>query len=122
MRRGFVAITTVLVISAVAVATVSTAMLLGVGEMLASFAGMEGQESLQLVEGCVEDALIKIHANSAWAGGTLNRPEGSCTVTINSPNPNWNITVTTTSGDFQRKVQVVFTRGTSLVITSWEEI
>lgn len=122
MKRGFVAITSVLVISAVALATVSTVMLLGVGEMLGSFAGMKGEESLQLVEGCVEDALLKIHGNSAWAGGPLNPPEGDCLVTINSGNPNWDITVAATSGDYQRKVRVVFGRGTSLVISSWEEI
>lgn len=122
MKKGFVAITSVLVISAVSLSIVATVMLLGVGELLGSFAGVQSSGNLAFVEGCAEDALIKIHTNSTWTGGSITRPEGTCTVVVNSSNPNWDITVTSGTGDYQRKIQVKATRGTSLTVTSWEEI
>ncbi len=122
MKQGFIAITTVLVISAVALSAVATVMILGIGELQGSYSGVEAETSLALVEGCAEDALQEVHDSSTWAGGTLVRPEGNCIVTINSGNPNWDITVAASAGNYQRRVQIIFSRGTSITITSWEEI
>lgn len=122
MKTGFVATASVLVISAVVTAAVVTVVLLGVGEAQGSLAGVKGEEGLQLVEGCVEDALLAVWNDSSWAGGILDHPAGSCEVTLTSGNPNWDMTVAAATGDYRRRVRVQFTRGTSITMTSWEEI
>ena len=122
MKNGMIAISTVLIISAVLIAVVTTVSYLAIGEGQASLAQTLGESNLALVEGCAEDALQKFHDNGSYAGGSITRPEGTCTVTVNAGAPNYDVTVTAASGDYARKVQIKFTRGTSIVITSWQEI
>src|ERR1044072_3420848 len=117
-RNGFVAISTVLIVSAVTLAVMLTVSFLSIGEGQASLAGYLGESDLALVEGCAEDALQKFHDNGSYAGGSFTRPEGAgtstCNITLNSGSPNYDITVTATSGDsavvnYNRKIQVKFT-------------
>lgn len=122
-NNGFVAVSVVLILIVVIVSISSTVTLLSIGEAQSGLRLYQGEDNLQFVEGCVEDAILKVRANSSYLGGTITRPEGSCTVTINSPNPNWDITVSSSAIDFQRKIQVTFTRGTkNITLTSWKEI
>lgn len=120
---GFIAITTVLILISVSLGIAITVSLLSIGEAQTSLVLFKGEDNLSLVEGCVEDALLKIRSNSSYSGGTITRPEGSCTITINSPNPNWDITIVSTSTSYQRKIQVMFIKtSTGLSLTSWKEI
>ncbi len=120
---GFVAITSVLIIASVTIAIAITVSLLGIGEGQSSLALSKGDENLHFVEGCVEDYLLKIRNSSSFAGGNITRPEGTCTITINSGNPNWDITVSSLSTTYQRRVQVIFVRNsTGITLTSWKEV
>lgn len=121
--RGFMAVTTVLLISSVVLTIATTVSLVGIGEGQSSLAVYRGEGNLGLVEGCVEDYLLKIRSDQGYTGGNITRPEGTCTITINSGDPNWNITVSSTSTAYQRKVQVIFTRSINqITVTSWKEI
>lgn len=126
MEKGFIALSTVLVIMSVIVAIVATVTLLSIGEGQSSLAILNGEDNLELVEGCAEDAMLKIRSNSSYAGGSITRPEGTCNITINSPDPNWNITVSATNSPdrgHQRKIQVIFVKNpTGITLTSWQEI
>lgn len=119
--KGYIALTMILVIVSVVIALATTIALLSIGEGQASLAQQEGEESWNFIDGCAEDALLKIHDSSSYAGGTITRPEGSCSVTVISGNPNWNIKVTTTSTTYKRTVQILATRGSTITITSWLE-
>lgn len=120
--NGYIALTMVLVIVAVVIAVSTTVTLLAVGEGQSALTQQKGEDNWNLVDGCAEDALQKIHDSASYAGGTIARPEGTCNVIVNSGNPNWNITVTTTSTTYKRSVQIVATRGSTITITSWLEI
>ena len=120
--KGYIALTMILVIVAVVIALSTTVTLLAIGEGQSALAQQKGEDNLNLVDGCSEDALQKIHDSSSYAGGSITRPEGTCSVTVNTGNPNWNITVTTTSTTYKRSVQIVATRGSTITITSWLEI
>ena len=123
MQKGFMAISTVLLLSVVILAIVTTVTLVSIGELQASFSLFRGEEAIDFTEGCVEDYLLKIRADSAFSGGAITRPEGTCTIVITSANPNWDITVSSSATNYQRKVQVVFTRNsTGIVLISWKEI
>ena len=124
MKDGFVAITTVLILSVVVVAIATTVTLLSIGEAQSSLSLYKGEDNLNFVEGCVEDVMLKIRANSSYNGTSITRPEGTCSITYNSGGPsNWDITITSLSAAYQRKVNVVFTRNpTGISVTSWKEI
>ena len=122
--KGFVAISTVLILGSVVVAIATTISLLSIGEAQSSLSLFKGEDNLTFVEGCVEDAMLKIRSNSAYSGTTITRPEGTCTITYTLTGPtNWDITVSSGSTSYQRKIEVVFVRNaTGITLTSWKEI
>lgn len=125
-QRGFVAISSVLVILVVVLTLSVSLAYLSIGEGQSSFALFKGEEALQLTEGCVEDVLLKARNNPNYNGGTLSRPEGTCNVTIDSKvGTTWvaSIVVSTPNASYIRKIQVTFDRNpTGIVLSSWKEI
>lgn len=121
-KKGFIAVTTILIISAVVLGIATTVALVSIGEGQASFALTKGEDSWHFIEGCAEDALLKIRANASYAGGTITRPEGTCSVTIVVGSPN-TATVTTQDTKYKRTVQIQYTRSaTGVTMSSWKEI
>lgn len=123
-NTGFVAISIVLILIAVIVAIGSTTTLLSIGEAQSGLVLFKGEDNLDFVEGCVEDLMLKIRSNSSYNGTTITRPEGTCSIAYNLSGPtNWDITVTSSTTGYQRKIQVIFTRNpTGITLTSWKEI
>lgn len=120
--KGFIAITSVLIISVVILAITMTVVYLSVGQGQSALALTKGEEQLHLVEGCMEDALLKIRASGSYAGGSITRPEGTCSITVGQAGNVYTVTATSTSTTYKRSVQAVVTRGSSITITSWKEI
>lgn len=128
-RQGIVALSIVIVLGGVLVALATTVTYLSIGEAQSGFAHFKGNENLSFVEGCVEDAMLKIRSDSSYAGGTIGRPgtEGTCSITIisktGSPTVTWTVNATITSTAYKRTIQVVFNRAsTGITLTSWKEI
>ena len=120
---GFIAITSVLVIAAVALAISVTVSLLAIGEGQSSLALFKGEDTVTFVEGCAEDALLKVRQNSSYAGGNITRPEGTCVVTVSKAGNVWTVTSTTNVTAFKRSIQTIFTlNGINIGLTSWKEI
>lgn len=123
MQKGFVAITTVLILSAVVVAIAATVTLLSIGEAQSSLSLYKGENNLSFVESCVEDYLLKIRADSAFGGGNITHLGETCTINIKTGNPGWDIVVSSLDSSYQRQIEVVFTRNpTGIILTSWKEI
>lgn len=123
-RQGYIALITVLIISAVALAIAATVSLLGIGVTQSALAGSKGENALQLAEGCAEDALLKSQKSSSYSGGNITRPEGTCIISVSKNGNNWTITSTSTQTDFNRTVQINFVRtsGSPIDISSWQEV
>lgn len=123
--KGFVALSTILVLSAVMLVVVGTITYLAIGEAQTSLALSLGSNSLDLVEGCTEDLLQKVHDDGTYAGAAISRPEGTCAITYNpgTTRPtNWDVTVSSDATEYQRKIQVIFTRSSSAItLSSWQE-
>ncbi len=123
-QSGYIALSMVLVIIAVVLAIATTVTLLSVGESQSGLALYKGENTLDFVEGCVEDYMLKIRSQgSSFVAANVTRPEGTCTITVSSGDPNWNITVSTTDASYKRQIQLIFTRAsTGITLTSWKEI
>lgn len=124
MQKGYIATLTVLIVMAVVIATATTVTYLSIGEAQSSFALFKGEDTLSFVEGCVEDALLKTREHSGYNGGTITRPEGTCSITVDSKvGDTWTITVTTQATNYKRTIRVVFDRLVpGISITSWKEV
>lgn len=122
--KGFVAISTVLILVSVVVAIGTTVTLLSIDEARSGLILFQGEDNLDFVEGCVDDVMLKIRSDSSYSGTTITRPEGACSISYTSGGPtNWDITVTSSTTSVQRKIQVIFTRNPSgITLTSWKEI
>ena len=103
-------------------AIATTVSLLAIGEAQSSYALSKGEDTLGFVEGCMEDALLKVRASDSYVGGSITRPEGTCTITISKVDSTWTVTATTTSTTYKRTIEVVGNKGTSFIITSWKEL
>lgn len=132
MEKGYIALITVLIVMAVVLTTASTVAFLGIGEGQSGFAIFKGEETLDLIEGCAEDALLKSRVNPSYGEPvgtaiTINLPQGSCSMTVisktGSPVVTWTMQVTTVSTLYKRTVEIVFQRSlTEITLTSWKEI
>lgn len=121
--NGFIALSTVLIISAVALSVAISVSLLSLSEAQSSFTLMKGEDALQFVEGCAEDALLKAQADASYNGGSISRPEGTCTISITKLGNTWTMTATTTNQQYKRTIEAVFQRlPTGITLTSWREI
>jgi hypothetical protein len=121
-QHGYIALVTVLILSAVTLAIATTVSLLAIGEAQSSLALHKGEDTLAFVEGCMEDALLKARASDSYAGGTITRPEGTCSITLSKVSNTWTITATTTSTAYKRTIQTVATKSASMTIGSWREL
>lgn len=123
-KDGYIAISILLILTAVLLGTIVTVAQLGIGEGQSSLALSKGEDTLNFVEGCTEDYLLKIRSQGAsFVAGNITRPEGTCTISVTTGNPNWDITVSTNVTIYKRSVRVVFTRNaTGITLTSWKEL
>ncbi len=122
-NQGFIATTTILIISAILISVTTAVVISSVSEGKISLSSLLGENNLNLVEGCSEDLLQKIHDNASFNGTTITRPEGTCVISYTLSGPvNWDVTVSSNDANYQRKVRIVFSRTTQITITSFREI
>lgn len=122
-QKGYIAIVTVIILSAVTLGIASTVSLLAIGEAERALAVSKGEGSLQLAEGCAEDGLLRVQQSSSYNGGTITRPEGTCVITVSNNGGNWSLSATSTQSNYNRTIQVSFSRlvGSSIAISSWQD-
>ena len=123
-RKGYIALSSIIIVMAVVLSISISVTYLSIGEGQSALALNKGEDVLSFVEGCMEDALIKAWESTSYAGGTITRPEGTCSISITGPpGSTWTITATTTSTLYRRTVQAVATVNSSgVTLTSWKEI
>ncbi|MEI6326749.1 MAG: hypothetical protein WCO78_01360 [Candidatus Roizmanbacteria bacterium] len=121
-QKGFIALTSVLIVSVVVLSITITVIYLSIGQGQSALATYKGEEQLTFVEGCMEDALLKIKANAGYSGGSITRPEGTCTITVSQAVNVYTVTATGITTLYKRTIQTIATRGSNIIITSWKEI
>ena len=119
---GYVALSSILVISVVILTIGISVSLLSISESQLSLAGKKKEETVDFVEGCVEDALLELN-NGGSISSSLTLPEGTCSVTIDSQSgSDWTFTVTGSVDNYTKSIQVSANRGSTVTITSWKEV
>ena len=121
-QTGYIAIASVLVIAAIVLIIGTSVLLLAVNDIQSALSNKKSDESLDLVESCVEDALLRLNEDNSIPA-TITLPDGSCFVTINSQvGTLWTFTVSGTFISHAKSIQVVADRTNTVTVNSWTQL
>ncbi|MDH5533904.1 MAG: hypothetical protein OEX81_05785 [Candidatus Pacebacteria bacterium] len=125
-QQGFVAFTSLIVISAVTLAIATSVALMGIDHAQGSLSISKNQETLAMTKSCAEEALIRLRNVASYSGGTLNMTAGSCIISISGTGGNKTIDITSNiSGPptYTKSVRLTVKRiDGSINIVSWQEL
>lgn len=121
-QKGYIAFSSVLIISAVILIIGVTLTLTSISEAQKALSGRRREEVVDRIEACVEDALYSINiANSLPS--TITLPEGICSLTIDSNvGFNWTFTVTASTNGYTKSIQVTTVRASTITPVTWKEL
>lgn len=123
MKKGFIAITTVLIISVVVIAIVTTIFTLSLSESQSSIALVKGETAMQFSEGCVEDVLLRIRSDENYSATEIVYPEGVCVVDIAKDGTTWIVNTHSNISGYERDLHIIFEKTlTGITMTRWEEV
>ena len=116
-NKGFIAVSSLLVISAIVLIISISVPLLSVSGLTQSLSTYKSNYSLNLVESCVEKALFEINQNDSLS--TLySLPEGDCQLVINQNGPDWDFTVQGFFDNYSHKIRIKANKGSTISINS----
>jgi Tfp pilus assembly protein PilV len=123
-QQGFMVLLAVLVVGAISL-SVALVLLRGGSDIQRSvLVSQQTAQARQLADACAEEALAVVRANTSYTGtATVSLGQGSCTYTV--ANPGGTARTITTSGTVNgnvRKLQLNATIGTTISVTSWQDI
>lgn len=124
-EHGYIAILSTLIVGAVALTVATAVLLLGISSRQSTLVAQQAVQARKSVDGCAEEALMQIQANTSFTGTNTGTFSGvSCSYTVaNTGSATRTISATTTSGNVVRKVIVYVTiNASSISITSWQEV
>jgi hypothetical protein len=125
-QTGFIAFTSLIVIAAVALAISTSVALMGIDSAKGALSLSKGQETFAIAKSCLEEALIRLRADTNYAGGNLNVGNGSCAISLSGTGANRTITSTATltgPPSYVKTIQIAVKRaGGSINVLSWQEL
>lgn len=124
-QQGYIALLTVLIVGAAAMAIGVTVLTLGADSQKSGLISQQSKQARGLATACAEEALQIIHDTTSYTGtSNLTLGQGSCTYTVTSTGASTRtITATGTVGTVIRKVQASVTiNASNITVSSWQEI
>jgi len=74
------------------------------------------------LDGCSEEALVRVDRNSNYTGGTVVINNTTCTITVSGSNTTRTINVSAVNGDYTRALQMNVTIFPNFTLDSWQEL
>ncbi len=119
--NGYIAITSMIVLTAVVVSVGLIATFSAIGNAQMALGGAQADGARALAESCMEEVLLKINTTSS-VPSTVNTPLGNCTVTTDAQaGSNYTVSVTATKDNRSKKITTSVSRTTTVSVTSWLE-
>jgi len=119
---GYIAITSVLIISAIALSIVTSTALSSISTLQTSFTSKQEDQGLNLLEGCAEDVLLYLNNNNLLPSSII-LPEGTCTVSLNSQiNQDWDFNLLGNFNNQSQGLHINATRSYRVTINLWQQV
>ena len=120
-NNGYIALTSLIVVTALVILIGISVSALSINDLQSSFAAFRNEEGIDLVESCVEDALLRLNEEGSIPG-SITIAGRTCSVTLNSQvGSNWDFTVEATNEGYTKRIRVTASRTSTVSITSWKE-
>jgi hypothetical protein len=124
-QSGLTAITSLLIISTVAIGIAISVSLLGITEAQNALSFHQGMRAGYSATSCVEEALLRLRDDVQYSGGSLQVGDASCTIQVSGTGSNRTIVAEgeiTGPPSFVKEITVAVKRtGGSITILDWEE-
>lgn len=121
-KKGYIALTTVLVIGAVLLAITIVLGITSVSQLQTSLSTLKNSETLNAVESCTEESL-NFYRNTNDIPVSIELPGVSCSVTIESQDASNIVFVVSEVNDtYYKSVRINASKTDHVYINSWEEI
>lgn len=122
MTRPGQTLVLLLIFMAVAITMTAAAVVVTIANSQGASEYEQGVTAYQVAEGGMENALLRLLRDPAYAGETLTVGSGTATIVVTGSGP-FIVTSTGTAGDFVRKIQVTagYTNNI-LTVNSWNEV
>jgi len=117
-QDGYIALVSVLIVSAVTLAIAISTALSGIEELKMSFRDSHSSEALSFADSCVDESLNRLRLNWGNDSGSINFNGNTCDFTI-SATSNAYITASSTVDEYTRTIEVE--TDSNLNIVSWRE-
>lgn len=126
-KKGFIAFTSLLIISAITLVVSISIATLGVSSARGSLDFKKGKETYEIAKSCAEESLIRLRNNATYTGGNLTVGDGSCTIAVSGTGSNKTIDVVSIISNpapsFTKKIRVITKRtGNSINVLSFTEV
>lgn len=125
-QQGFIAFTSLIVISAVALAVATSVALMGIDSAQSSLSVSKKHNAVIITKSCAEEAMIRLRDNVNYTGGTVNFGNDSCTIGVSGTGLNRLISITTniTGPPTYQDNAVLFVKrtGNSINIVTWQNL
>ncbi len=123
-QRGYVALLAVLITGAIASAIALALLITGIDSQRGSLVTMRSVQARNLATACAEEALQQLWDDSSYTGtGNLSLGQGSCSYTVTNAGGTSRLIATSgTVSAVTRKLQVNATIGSTITITSWQDV
>ena len=125
MNKGYIALISVILISAIGVAIMLSVIASGITAAKTDFSIQQGGGVRSITSSCAEEALQKIaETGTTSSNSSLAIASGTCTYLITSTNGQ-NITISATGniGTITSKIKVIIATTTpAITLSSWEEV
>ena len=124
-QKGYIALISVIIISALVLLIASSANLLSVSESDMGLQENQSWEAFYLATACAEEALQQIRDFAPFSGsGSLSLGQGTCTYTvIKLVGENRTIIASGTVGDAIRKIKITIDKiNPDINIVSWQQV
>ncbi len=125
-RNGYIALISVLIISAIVVLIATSASLISIGESDMALQENQARESFYLADFCAEYALMKLESVLNYSGNkTVTLGQNSCNILSIEGSGNYNrvVKVQSTFSGQTRKVKVQISQiSPTMQITSWQGV
>src|SRR3990167_3828355 len=115
-KRGYIAISSMLVIAAVVLVIGISVSLASVNEIQTAFSSKKSEELLSIVDGCAEDVLLYLNENNNLPS-SITIPQGSCSVVLeNNSGTSWTFIVSSDNGEFKKNIRITANRDSVLSV------
>jgi hypothetical protein len=122
MMKGYVSILAALILLVVTGGIATTMLLVSSDNLRSGEALRQGEQALLLSESCLEEGLLRIIRDPAYAGENFAIPQGECAVGVEKEGETYIVRATGGNAQFGRHVVAeAVLDGLGLQVNSWKE-